>query len=77
MYLCRLRNSTWTTLQTLHKNGPLSRLLDESMKQDPVYPILTTKHLQAVDRRLNKIMETVRYCIKQHGETTVLFNKWR
>lgn len=71
----RLRNSTWTELLDLHNKG-LSKLLDSSLKRDPLYPILTSDHLKAIDRRLNIILDLVRDCIKHHGANKVLFKNW-
>ena len=71
-FLCRLRNSTWSVLQSVAKGPYLSNILDSSMKRDVLYPILTTDHLQAIDRRLNDILRTVEHCVMTHGQNIVL-----
>ena len=78
MYICipRLRNSTWTTLLSFNK-VPLSTVLDESLRRDKLYPILTPDHLQAIDRRLKFIIATVEQCIREHSIHTVLIDVWK
>ena len=63
---CVIRNSTFLKIAKLY-TGPerLSDLLDESMKSDPVYPILLEGHLNAVDRRVVHILRTVAMCVKE------------
>lgn len=50
----------------------LSEGLKESMSSEPVFPILTQEHLDALDRRLKKIVTYVNDCIKKHGESVVI-----
>lgn len=46
-------------------NGPhrLSKLLRESMLNDPIAPLLWEPHLAALDRRVGVVLETIRSCI--------------
>lgn len=77
MSSCRVRESTWERLQELlHSDTSLSHQLDQSLKRDPVYPILTPLHFEAIDRRLTIIDKTIRQCINRHGRETVLVDKW-
>lgn len=46
-----------------HNGIPLSKYLRESMKVDPVSPILWEPHLAAVDRRVGVILDAVRKCV--------------
>ncbi|XP_045180393.1 extracellular serine/threonine protein CG31145-like isoform X2 [Mercenaria mercenaria] len=61
---CQIRKSTFLKLAKLY-TGPekLSELLDDSMKSDPVYPILLQGHLNAVDRRVVHILRIVAECV--------------
>jgi hypothetical protein len=73
----RVRQSTWDRLQELiHSEPSLSQRLDQSMRRDPVYPILTSLHLQAIDRRLDIIDKSIKDCLAAHGRDTVLCAKW-
>ncbi|VDK43286.1 unnamed protein product [Anisakis simplex] len=64
---CVVRPSTLRTLLKYYK-GPVSltEALHQSMSNDPVAPILATKHYPAMERRLHSIMEYVDECIKKH-----------
>ena len=68
---CRVRESTFTKLTKLYI-GPerLSDLLDNSLKNDPVYPILTRGHLNAVDRRVLHILRTIARCVERSNTYT-------
>ena len=63
---CLVRESTFTKLSKLYL-GPerLSELLDESLRSDPVYPVLTRGHLNAVDRRVIHILRTIARCVER------------
>lgn len=71
---CRILRSTWNTLNSLNnrKDKPLSETLKDSLNFDPLSPILTQNHLDALDRRLGKIVEHVNKCISKNGEDIVL-----
>lgn len=47
--------------------GPerLSELFDNSMKSDPVYPVVFEGHLHAVDRRVLHILKLVAKCVEK------------
>ncbi|XP_035221182.1 extracellular serine/threonine protein CG31145-like, partial [Stegodyphus dumicola] len=61
---CVIRLSTFNRLFTFH-NGParLSELMRQSMANDPVAPVLTDAHLNALDRRVEKVLDAVRKCL--------------
>lgn len=46
------------------------------MKRDPLSPILTRPHLEAIDRRLHIIMATIEDCMTRQGKDTVLVDSW-
>ena len=68
---CLIRYSTYLRLKYLYKIG-FSNLLDESLKNDPLYPILTKSHLKAIDRRLITIMNELNVCINTFKPYEVL-----
>jgi len=61
---CMMRQSTLSTLLAYH-SGPesLSTAMRDSLKQDPIHPILTEPHLLALDRRVAIILQLVRQCL--------------
>ena len=70
----RILRSTWQRIQALYerKDQKLSEILQESMISEPLAPILSQKHLDAIDRRLIKIVERIKDCFSQKGERNVL-----
>ena len=40
---------------------------------DPLHPVLATQHLQAIDRRLEKVLHEVEKCIQAKGLKSVIF----
>jgi len=61
---CMVRESTLSTLLTYH-TGPLrlSEAMRRSTSDDPVTPVLLEPHLEAIDRRVARVLTTVRDCI--------------
>ena len=76
--IIRVRRSTWERLKSLSLPGrkPLSHVLNESMRRDPLYPILTQPHLNAIDRRLSIIMAAIEKCITWQSVNTVVVDSW-
>jgi hypothetical protein len=68
---CFLRYSTFNQLKYLYKNK-FSKLLDESLKLDPLYPILTKEHLKSIDRRMIIIFDELKKCIEKFSPTQVV-----
>ncbi|BFZ03723.1 hypothetical protein BsWGS_06762 [Bradybaena similaris] len=62
---CMIRLSTLTKLVKFYL-GPdsLSHVLRLSMKSDPLNPILFEPHLDALDRRVSKILHVINGCLK-------------
>ena len=75
---CRVRRSTWERLESLSPShdGPLSQILEESLKRDPLHPILSHLHLEAIDRRFLIVMATIQGCISEHSADVVLVDSW-
>ncbi|CAG9811342.1 unnamed protein product [Chironomus riparius] len=66
---CMVRKSTLKTLLDFHK-GPqkMSDALRESLKDEPVAPILWDPHFDALDRRNVIVLEHIRNCLKVDDE---------
>ncbi|RVE51652.1 hypothetical protein evm_003784 [Chilo suppressalis] len=60
---CVIRHTTLRNLLKFHNGIPLSKYLRESMKIDPVAPILWEPHLAALDRRIVTILDAIRKCV--------------
>lgn len=71
---CILRKNTFEAIKNFR--GRLGKVLDESMKTDPIYPIVTQSHLDAMDKRLEHVIETVNTCIEKYGREHVLLDNW-
>ena len=69
---CMIRKSTLETLLNFHNSDEtLGKSLKKSLKSDPVNPVLLEPHFEALDRRVELILKTVRDCIiKKAGNTT-------
>ena len=50
----------------------LSEVLREILAGDPIAPVLNELHYNAMDRRVDKILEVVQGCISTYGEDEVL-----
>lgn len=61
---CLMRRSTYDRLKHLYA-AKFSVLLDASLRADPLYPILTQAHLDAVDRRLALIFYQLIECMRR------------
>jgi len=61
---CIIRHSTLSMLLSYHVDPvPLSRALNRSLSNDPINPVLTNQHLEAVDRRVGLVLQVVRECL--------------
>lgn len=69
----RIKRSTLFRLKLLAKSEyRLSDVMRESLSRDPLMPVLSEEHLQALDRRLAQVLRTVGKCVKKLGETHVV-----
>ena len=77
-FSCRIRKSTYDRLSKIPMEEPnsehLSFQLRQSLLSDPISPVLTEAHLQALDRRLKIAMKNIEKCIDKHGKTTVVID---
>lgn len=68
----RIRRSTWLRLRLLSlPQYRLSDVMRASLSHDPLHsvaPLLSERHLTALDRRLKTVLETVSRCQKTHSE---------
>uniref|UniRef100_A0A672KTB8 FAM20A golgi associated secretory pathway pseudokinase n=2 Tax=Sinocyclocheilus grahami TaxID=75366 RepID=A0A672KTB8_SINGR len=70
---CMIKRSTLFRLKLLAKSEyRLSDVMRESLSRDPLSPVLTEDHLQALDRRLGHVLRTVGKCVKKLGEPQVV-----
>ena len=70
---CIIRYSTYERLKSLYKNR-FSKLLDNSLRSDPLYPILTMNHFKAIDRRMDIIFHTLMNCTQFLTPTEVIID---
>ena len=72
---CLIRYSTLKKL-LVFQQGPkrLSQSFIDSSRKDPVFPVLRDDFVQALDRRLGIILDTVRKCVHNNGFTNVVFD---
>lgn len=68
---CLIRYSTFERLKYLFSQG-FSRLLDKSLKKDPLYPVLTNYHLEAIDRRLETVLAKLSHCAERLNVKDIL-----
>ena len=68
---CLVRYSTYLKLNSLYKQQ-FSKLLDESLKSDPLYPILTVHHLKAIDRRMVIVLNEIFKCTQRFNIPQVI-----
>uniref|UniRef100_A0A8C3WIM9 FAM20B glycosaminoglycan xylosylkinase n=1 Tax=Catagonus wagneri TaxID=51154 RepID=A0A8C3WIM9_9CETA len=68
---CIIRVSTWNRLNSL-KNGVLKSALKSAMAHDPISPVLSDPHLDALDQRLLSVLAAVKQCTDQFGMDTAL-----
>lgn len=54
------------------ESGPLGSLIEELTLKDALYPLLTDEHVQAINRRLAVVMQTIELCAKVKSWDDVL-----
>ncbi|XP_072523850.1 pseudokinase FAM20A [Salminus brasiliensis] len=70
---CIIKRSTLLRLRLLARpEYRLSDVMRESLGRDTLRPILTEPHLQALDRRLDRVLRAVGRCLKKLGEARVV-----
>uniref|UniRef100_A0A673KH92 Pseudokinase FAM20A-like n=1 Tax=Sinocyclocheilus rhinocerous TaxID=307959 RepID=A0A673KH92_9TELE len=70
---CMIKRSTLFRLKLLAQSEyRLSDVMRASLSRDPLTPVLTEDHLQALDRRLDQVLRTVGKCVKKLGEPPVV-----
>lgn len=71
--MSRVKKSTYLRLQLLAKEDyMLSALMEESLLQDRLSPVLIQPHLQAMDRRLRVVLQVLAGCIEKEGYANVV-----
>ncbi|XP_070803856.1 extracellular serine/threonine protein kinase FAM20C-like [Pituophis catenifer annectens] len=72
---CIIKKSTFLRLQLLATEPfRLSDVMRESLASDPLSPVLSEPHLEALDRRLKKILAMVENCRKADGHEEVIID---
>ncbi|CAL1289666.1 unnamed protein product [Larinioides sclopetarius] len=75
MQCCFLHSKTFYRLVDLqHDDMKLSMLMRCSLYKDPLSPVLSESHLDALDRRLQIILHIIRDCIQKNGMNNVFYN---
>ncbi|CAB1313163.1 unnamed protein product [Coregonus sp. 'balchen'] len=70
---CIIKHSTLLRLQLLSQDHyRLSDVMRESLGGDALQPVLAEPHLQALDRRLHRVLKTVHRCFRRLGEAQVI-----
>lgn len=69
-HCCTVRHSTYNKLDDL-RGDILGQVLFNVLQSEPLHPVLTPQNYVAVDRRLEKVMETINDCISKHSEAYV------
>ncbi|XP_055938171.1 extracellular serine/threonine protein CG31145-like [Argiope bruennichi] len=71
---CFLHSSTFHRLVDLqHSDIKLSSQMRCSLFKDALFPILSEAHLEALDRRLQIILHTIRECLQKQGMNNVFY----
>ena len=66
---CQIRQSTMGKLLMVYNTiDGLSGALRKSLQTEIVQPILTESHLEALDRRLVKVLEVIYSCVGMNGK---------
>ena len=68
-----MRASTWERLLSL-QSGVLSGVLRGVMAADPVTPVLSDRHLDALDRRLKVILGHIEKCVGEVGPEVIVMD---
>ncbi|KAI1883958.1 hypothetical protein AGOR_G00221450 [Albula goreensis] len=70
---CRVRKSTQQRLQLLaQEEYRLSEVMLESLERDGLAPVLFGPHLEALDRRLRRVLGVLGDCVEKHGYASVV-----
>ncbi|XP_046918023.2 glycosaminoglycan xylosylkinase [Dermatophagoides farinae] len=75
---CVIRNQTYQHLRrfafTTSSQFNLSAIIRQLLSNDQLWPLLTDRHLQALDRRLRMIMASIELCFDTYQKNYVLKN---
>ncbi|XP_066490263.1 extracellular serine/threonine protein kinase FAM20C-like [Tiliqua scincoides] len=75
---CIIRKSTFLRLQLLAMDPyRLSDVMRESLASDPLSPVLSELHLEALDRRLQKVLAMVENCIQKQNKKVLIDDEKR
>ncbi|XP_071946772.1 extracellular serine/threonine protein kinase FAM20C-like [Antedon mediterranea] len=73
---CKIRRSTYNRLTELSqdKKNKLSTLMRISLSRDVLSPVVNDKFLEALDRRVKQVLETVQTCLLDKNRESVLMD---
>lgn len=66
--LCRFRNSTYQRILSVVKENDLTKKLMYHFEKDPIFPVLSFDHLNAINRRLRTAIDIIDQCIRSYGD---------
>ncbi|KAK0396700.1 hypothetical protein QR680_001819 [Steinernema hermaphroditum] len=70
---CVIRPSTFQTLLNFYRGQrSLTEVFHESLSKDPASPILAYKHYNAMERRLQRIMEVILECLDKKRDVSAV-----
>lgn len=74
---CIIRKSTFQYLKKIHqsKREKLSDHMRNTLAKDSIHPVIPESYLEALDRRLAKVLDMVGDCLSLHEEKRVLIDK--
>ena len=55
----------------------MTKMLIEATRNDPISPILHKKHIEAINRRMPIIFQTLTKCVQEHGRDAVIVESWK
>ncbi|XP_025112699.1 glycosaminoglycan xylosylkinase-like [Pomacea canaliculata] len=70
---CIVRYSTRENLRILQESL-LSSVLREVLRSDPIYPVLTDSHFEALDRRVATVLQEIETCISTNGLNSIILD---
>lgn len=71
---CVIRSNTYDLLTQYKTN--IGNVLDMSMKNDPIYPVLTQDHFAAMNLRMGHIFEAIDGCLEEFTPDQVIVDEW-
>lgn len=71
---CILRTSTYNMLNKYRDN--IGNILDNSMRNDPIYPVISEDHIRAMNLRMEDIFDVIEGCLDNYMPDQVIVDEW-